>query len=258
MTNSTANFTSDLVGETLSNDTDGSSCTIASFTATTLTCATPLSGGTDNTWEIGDTYTATTTTVACDPLGNYALAPDGSYAKGQLLNTTTTEIWEQPTDCIARDANGIPLPYGTPNQEVLPIDPTGKRCLEGPLMGTQLQSGFASLDGNWGFGDGCFGEGNYAISEGVCAIGDPTPLGAGDYLVEVEPGLDAIGRPLYQVVREEDINVFGGDQFIPAVPPPSCAGPLHTVDVLALGLTAQTQWTTPALQMPVAAPSRAN
>ena len=60
MTDSTANFTSGLVGETLTNDTDGSSCTIASFTATTLTCVAPLSGGTDNIWEIGDAYTATT------------------------------------------------------------------------------------------------------------------------------------------------------------------------------------------------------
>ena len=236
MTNSTANFPSNLVGETLTNDTDGSSCTIASVTATTLTCATPLSGGTDNIWEIGDAYTATTTvTAACDPLGIYALDPDGSYAKGNLLNTTATEVWEQPTDCIARDANGSPLPWGSPNQEVLPIDPTGKRCIEGPLMGTQLQSGFATLDGNWGFGDGCFGPGG-AVAEGVCSDGsEPQPLPAGDYLVEVDPGVDALGRPLYQVVREEDINVFGGDQFIPAVPPPSCAGPLHIVDVAGVG-----------------------
>jgi uncharacterized repeat protein (TIGR01451 family) len=176
-----------------------------------------------------------TTGASCDARGDYELAPDGSYAKGQFLNTTTTEIWEQPTGCVARDANGVPLPWGTPNQELLPQDPTGKRCIEAPLMGTQLQSGFATLDGNWGFADGCFGLGG-AIGEGVCADGSaPAPLPAGDYLVEVDPGVDGLGRPLHQVVREEDINVFGGDQYIPAVPPPACAGALHTVDVAGVG-----------------------
>ena len=174
--------------------------------------------------------------ATCDLYGVYELAPDGSYAKGELLNTTTTETWVQPTGCIARDANGEPLPFGAPNQEVLPIDPNGNRCLEGPLMGTQLESGFAALDGNWGFADGCFGPGG-ALDEGVCADGNqPTPLGAGDYLVEVEIPNDTLGRPMYNVVREEDINVFGGDQYTPAVPPPACAGPLHVVDVAGVGV----------------------
>lgn len=184
-----------------------------------------------------DTVPCGTTGALCDPTGAYELAADGSYAKGPLLNTTTTEVWEQPTDCVARDANGAPLPFGTPNQEVLPTDPTGKRCIEAPLMGTQIQSGFATLDGNWGFGDGCFGPGG-AISEGVCADGSaPTPLpGAHDYLVEVEIPNDALGRPMYQVVREEDVNVFGGDQYVPAIPPSACAGALHTVDVAGVGV----------------------
>ena len=42
---------------------------------------------------------------------------------------------------------------------------------------------------------------------------------------------DATGDPMYKVTREEDINIGNGDQIIPQVPPPSCAGPLHTVDV---------------------------
>ena len=175
----------------------------------------------------------------CDPTGTYELAGDGSYAKGQLLNTTTTETWEQPTDCVARDANGVPLAFGTPNQEVLPtINPNEKRCIEAPLMGTQIQSGFATLDGNWGFGDGCFGNGNYAVSEGVCFDNsEPTTLPGGrDYLVEVEIPTDDTpnARPLYKLVREEDINIFNGDQYVPAVPPPACAGALHTVDVAGI------------------------
>ncbi len=34
---------------------------------------------------------------------------------------------------------------------------------------------------------------------------------------------------------EEDINIGNGDQIIPQVPPPACAGPLHTVDVAGDG-----------------------
>jgi hypothetical protein len=178
--------------------------------------------------------------AACDAAYKYELAADGSYAKGALLNSTITETWEQPGGCIARDANGDPLPWGAPDQEVLPTDGSGnqdpgKRCLEAPLMGTQIQSGFASLDGNWGFGGVWqYDEfGNVIVDD----FGDPIefPMGAGDYLVEVVIPTDALGKPMYQVVREEDINVFGGDQFVPAVPPPSCAGPLHTVDVAGVG-----------------------
>ena len=36
------------------------------------------------------------------------------------------------------------------------------------------------------------------------------------------------------MTREEDINVFDGDEFVPQIPPPACAGPLHTVDVAGI------------------------
>ena len=43
---------------------------------------------------------------------------------------------------------------------------------------------------------------------------------------------DIQGRPTYKFTREEDINIGNGDAFVaPAVPPPACAGELHTVDV---------------------------
>jgi hypothetical protein len=151
----------------------------------------------------------------------------GNFAVGPVISTAITETWEQPTDCIARDAHGNPLAYPT-DQAVLPPDPTGKRCLEGPVMGTQFQNGFASLDGNYGFDTVYSGFGTSTEP-----VGDTIP--AGDYLVEVAVPNDSLGRPTYQVVREEDINIFGGDEFIPAVPPPACAGPLHTVDVANVG-----------------------
>jgi len=175
----------------------------------------------------------------CDALNRWELAPDGSYATGQLLNEYLTETWQQPTDCIARDADGNPV-----QQQVLPTS-AGKLCLEGPLMGMQFGffdwqnpdgPSFATVDGNYGFTDGCFGPGGYDPNTQACADSStPAPLPAGDYLVGMVIPNDAFGRPLYQVTTEEDINIFGGDQFVPAVPPPACAGPLHTVDVAGVG-----------------------
>ena len=45
----------------------------------------------------------------CDADDRYELAPDGSYAKGKLLNTYVTESWQRPTGCTARDVDGNPL-----------------------------------------------------------------------------------------------------------------------------------------------------
>ena len=171
----------------------------------------------------GGVACGTTPGEPCDPSGTWELDGSGNFKIGPIISSAITETWEQPTDCIARDANGNPLAYPT-DQAVLPPDPTGKRCLEGPLMGTQFQTGFASLDGNYGFDTVYSGFGTTAEP-----VGDTIP--ADDYLVEVVTPLDSLGRPMYQVVREEDINIFAGDEYIPAVPPPACAGPLHTVDV---------------------------
>ena len=181
-----------------------------------------------------------TTAAPCDALGMYELAPDGSYAKGQLLNQYLTETWEQPSGCVARDVNGNPLQHGI-DEDVLPLDPNAA-CLEGPLMSTQfgpMSDGTnfgASVDGNYGFGDGCFGPGGFDPNTQACADGSqPTSLTPADYLVQVEIPNDALGRPMYKFTSEEDINIFHGDQYIPQIPPPACAGPLHTVDVAGVG-----------------------
>ncbi len=56
LTDSAANWRVDeLVGRTITNDTDGSSGVITANTANTVTAT--LSGGTDNDWDNGDTYT---------------------------------------------------------------------------------------------------------------------------------------------------------------------------------------------------------
>ncbi len=200
--------------------------------------------------------------VAC-PIPNTALVPcstaagpkylldaDGSYKKGDLVNTYLTETWEQPTGCVARDVDGVPLIHGA-DENVLPggnaLGNTAS-CLEGPLMGTQFQTGFSSVDGNYGFGTVCLAPNLLDTSDWsapTCtAPGDPSPtpadqftaIGAGDYLVSVIVPNDATGRPQYKLTREEDINIGNGDQFVPQVPPPACAGALHTVDVAGMGV----------------------
>ena len=186
--------------------------------------------------------------VPCDPTGWYELAPDGSFAKGKLLNTYVTETWQRPTSCVARNVDGAELVHGV-DENVLPLQANAE-CLEGPLMGVQFATyatdqgtpgaNFgASVDGNYGFGDGCF-TGNLVPdptdpSVSICSGGTFDPLPAGDYLVEVKIPTDASGKAVYKVTREEDINIGNGDTFVPAVPPPACVGPLHIVDVQGFG-----------------------
>jgi hypothetical protein len=164
----------------------------------------------------------------------YELAADGSYARGKLLNSYLTETWQRPGTngdgfCVPRDWSG--LPYAYPNDQQITNSPTD--CIEAPLMGIQFQNGFSTVDGNYGFGDGCFGAGGFDPGTGACADGsDPTPLTPGDYLVKIEVPNDARGRPVYQVTKEEDINIFSGDEWVPQIPPPECAGALHTVHVV--------------------------
>jgi len=134
---------------------------------------------------------------------------------------------------VPLDVNGNPLVYPVDQQ----VTNSATDCLEGPLMGVQFQMGYSTVDGNYGFGDGCF-NGELDASDPanpVCMGADFEPLAAADYLVEVAIPNDATGRPMYQVTREEDINIANGDQFIPQIPPPECAGPLHTVDVATIG-----------------------
>ena len=184
-------------------------------------------------------------TATCDATGRYALDPvTKALAKGQLLNTYLTETWQRPTGCVARGVDGAPLIHGT-DEQVLPLD-DNLECLEAPLMGVQFapyatgqgtsDANFgATVNGNYGFGDGCFTGTLDATdpSAPVCVGGSFETLPGGkDYLVEVDLSsqLDALGRPVYKVTKEEDINIGNGDQFIPAVPPSACAGPLHTVN----------------------------
>ena len=186
-------------------------------------------------------------TAPCDTETGNALADDGSYLPGNLLNTYLSEQWGKPTGCTARDVDGNPLLHGI-DEGVLALDQeTDGVCI--PAFSQSFQFGNyptdqgtpdanfgATVDGNYGFGDGCL-NGTVTATD----VANPTcdapegfeTLPAGDYLVRLAIPEDGLtGNPLYKVSQEEDINVANGNQIIPQVPPPACAGALHTIDLL--------------------------
>ncbi len=149
----------------------------------------------------------------------------GAVVKSHLLATTTTESFVRPKDCQARDADGNPadFPFLAPAEG-------GYDCIETLGMGTQFGDEYAELPGNWGFSE--------VYTDPVTGASVPAgmPLPPYKYLVEVVvPDDPILGRPLYKVTREEDVNTFDGDTFVPQIPPPACAGPLHIVDVADVG-----------------------
>ena len=106
-------------------------------------------------------------------------------------------------------------------------------------MGVQFQNGYSTVDGNYGFGDGCF--------TGDVSTSTPRPPATARRAPAATSRRCRVhrttwctsssrttpyGKPLYKFTREEDINIGNGDEFVaPQVPPPACAGALHTVDV---------------------------
>ena len=182
--------------------------------------------------------------VACDSTNRYELAADGSFTRGQLLNTYLSETWFRPSGCVARGADRLSI-QGR-GEQVLPLDPNAE-CIEAPLMGVQFSPDAANVNGNYGFGDGCFAPNHLdpaapadapvCLDANNAAVEFTTLPGGRDYLVQVDltSQLDLQGRPIYKVTREEDINIGNGDEFVPAVAPSQCAGALHTVDVAGMG-----------------------
>ena len=189
----------------------------------------------------------TTPERACDPTDTYELTEGGAYAQGKLLNTYVTEHWSRPTGCVARDVDGNPLVHGVDEDVLVPNQDADGECISSFIQGTQFgpyptdqgtpDANFgASVDGNYGFGDACTGTLDATDpAEPVCNDGTFEPLGAGDYLVHVAIPDDAGGHPMYKVTGEEDINIGNGDQIVPQVPPPACAGALRTVDLAGDG-----------------------
>jgi hypothetical protein len=169
-----------------------------------------------------------------------------------VLNEYVTDHWSQPTDCDMLDRLGNDL-SGTLNPII------GTRCLEVPINGMKSKDG--AFDGGYAFADYCpesrggFKEFN-ADGDAVCMDGGaPQKLDAGTYITHAimpkDPTDDRPCNPenadgfkyvsgadgpaggtgcLYRPVREEDVNVDLGAEFVPAIPPPPCTGDTHVVD----------------------------
>ncbi len=191
----------------------------------------------------------------CDPTDTYAVDSDGSLLKGKLLNTYVSEHWQRPTGCTARDADKNALVHGVDENVLVTDQETSGECISAIMQSVQFgtyatdqgtpDANFgATVDGNYGFGDGCLAAGTHVDATDpenpVCLDAAGTevamdPLGSGDYLVSVDIPKDRSDKPMYKATGEEDINIGHGDQIVPQVPPPACAGALHTVDVAGLG-----------------------
>jgi hypothetical protein len=171
--------------------------------------------------------------VVRDDNGDPVRSPDGSLQRGAELNDAyTSETWSAGRGCTARMFNGQPLN----DQQALPDfgAAANQACVEAPMMGVQ----FAPSDTT----PGNFGQtvnGNYAFADSKLNLfppGDPqnpaadksmplyAPLPNGetqalvpdDYLVNVEIPTDPTdGKAMYKVTREEDVNVFNGDGYLP-------------------------------------------
>ena len=166
---------------------------------------------------------------ALDAGGNPLYDPDtGEILKDRLVNVYLSDSWYDalPTDCFPQGS------IGRDPTQVQPYPDIWDKCLEIPALLNQIRPGV--FDGGYAFEEDCSNPSPDADddSDGTPNRFDPDSLAAqcqtlpaGKWVVEVVPPLG------HKVVKEEDINVFSGDVFVPQVPPPACVGPLHTVDV---------------------------
>ncbi len=204
----------------------------------------------------------------------------------ELAEPYLSETYKRPTGCTARDRTGAVMT----GEQILPkAGDKAFECVEAPLSGFQAvpsdQTPGATaqdVNGNYGFGTsilnlyapgdprnpGTDAANPYANNDlplyadlaeaGFTGADAEQSLPAGQYVVSVDIPQDEYGTPQYKPTREEDINIFTGDDMapqenFPPVPgndagdPPlkdpgtgidvgtgveaGCAGPLHTVDV---------------------------
>ena len=175
----------------------------------------------------------------------YELDADGSLRQGKLLNTYVTRDLGAARPA-ARPATSTATRWSTRiDEQVLRRDQEATACTRGPAEGIQFgtyptdqgtpDANFgAAVDGNYGFGDGCFNGTLDAHRPGDpdvrSAATSPRCRPATTSSTSEIPTTPS-ASPMYKFTREEDINIGNGDQIVPQVPPPACAGALHTVDV---------------------------
>jgi len=160
--------------------------------------------------------------------------PDTGVAiKGNLLNTTTTDSWDDsiPTGC--KYGNGItPVNVGG-TDTAFAWTPDGDTfyatdCYDGLRNFNQARP--AVFDGGYAFDEICVDVGGMNPDLFTCnTFFSPMPVG--DYIVEVIPPTG------YETLKPEDKNVDFGDEYVPApaLLPPPCVGDQHLIpDFLTL------------------------
>src|SRR5262249_27653282 len=174
-----------------------------------------------------------------------------------ILNAYVTDHWQHPN--AAQDPpQGCAITDQAGNDISSQLNPeAGPNCLETPITGQQTKDG--AFDGGYAFADYCpQANGYYDTTTGLCGDGsDPGdhPLVAGTYITHAIMPKDAgDDRPcntsttdptvstakggipgdgtgcLYRTVKEEDVNVDLGNNFVPAIPDPPCVGDDHVID----------------------------
>jgi len=121
-----------LVGLTILNTTDGSSGVITANTATTITCAGGLSGGSDNTFETNDAYSVTVPVVIVDQ----------TDSTGNLITGLTLAAGQEPNfyKCTF-DNNGSPALITWPDGTHIELQGTGDVLITNRVQKSIIISG---------------------------------------------------------------------------------------------------------------------
>jgi len=131
---------------------------------------------------------------------------DGIINEGDAINIVHTDSWDdsKPTGCVWTDASPLPIIHDKPM-----ID-----CAETLRTWNQIRPGV--FDGGYIF--------HSYFPEGFGKGNEVEGLPANTYYI-----VEAITPRGYEVVKEEDQNIFTGDRYIPNLLPPPCVGKLHKV-----------------------------
>ncbi len=169
-------------------------------------CSTPTTDGTATPTDPAAFYTpppgGADCTLETTPFGsNYYLTShaDGSMVHGaEAADPYTSETWQRPQDCVARDADGNVV-----QEQVLPpIEPNHPHdCLEAPLMESQVSN-------NADTGVGMTVNGNYGFTQistdvhGVPIGARPSPSGL-NAVESTSPGSLAPATYIYEVTATD-------------------------------------------------------
>jgi hypothetical protein len=159
----------------------------------------------------------------------------------KLAATYSSEEWHAPKGCTARQWDGTPLTPATFGWMPTPGLAANQTCVESPAMGFQANfednstGAFSQrVNGNYGFstsdlnlypvGDpnnpglpGHAGAHDLPLYADLAANGyEPQALAPEDYIVAVDiPDNPVGGGKMYQVTKEQDVNIFTGDTYLP-------------------------------------------